>query len=154
MNVEASRRFDELSAEYGGLMGEICAPYPGALEWWESFKGYVLTWDHIVDEGDEICVNTASASLEACLVDWPRNQFYMAFMAQLTPVIFNAVTAWKWSNVEGNPKIKAYDVYTEVGTTIAWLLHSKEKATEYSMRIRNMNREIEVVDDVLDGGRK
>lgn len=134
-------------------MGKVCEGHPDALAWWESLKGAVLTWDHIVD-GDEVDVALADQSFVSLMVDWSKNPFWRAYQGILSASLFTSIQAWRWSNKPDAPKIKAYDIYTNTASLIAYLLHPRHKAEEFSAEIHDLNRKLCEVDDAMDGGKK
>lgn len=139
--------------ELNEIMKEVCGENGEAYRWWNDLKRVVFTWDHLVD-GDEVDVGMAEQGFMGVMLEWPTNRFYQGNMASLVPVMVNAWSAWQWSNEEGNPKLKAMDIYTEVACTIVYLLHGVKGVEKYMPHIRDLHRESCELDDQLDGGKK
>ena len=134
-------------------MVEICGKNVHAIEFWMGLNDAVMTWDHIVDE-EEINKTWADRGFKFLLIDAPMNPFFTQYRDSLVPVILNAVSAWEFSNEDGAPKIKAYDIYTEVACTMAYILGGRQMVDKYVPEIRRLQWQNCQEDDLADGGKK
>ena len=141
------------NAAYLDVVRELCAGTPEAWLWYESLLETALVWDHLLD-GDGVALELADRVLSALVLDWPRNRWWQAHAPVLLPVLFAALSAWRESNTPDAAKEKAYDIYTEVPTAMAWILHGRQVAAEYSARLRPLARAILADDEIADNQRK
>jgi len=135
------------------LMQVICEKEPKALSFYEGLCDSVATWDHIEDD-EPIDKEGASRAFHFLLVDAPLNEFFVKYRDSLVPVIMNAISSWHFSNEEGTPKIKAYDIYTEVACTIALILGGRQAVEQHIPVLRRIQWKNCQEDDLVDGGKK
>lgn len=150
--VESHQQSDTQKA-IESLLKEMLQEHPHAFEWVKDLFNASLLWDHIVDR-DDIDVDAADDSFMAMWVRWPLNPFFDKFKHVLVPVVVNAISAWKWSNAPGTPKIKAFDIYNEVPCTVAFLCGGQPMVDQYIQRLRDINYVNQMEDDERDGGKK
>ena len=84
----------------------------------------------------------------------PLNPFFNKYKESLIPVIVNAISSWEYSNEQGAPKYKAFDIYTETACTIAFLIGGKEAVDKHIPEFRRLEWQICQEDDAIDGGKK
>jgi hypothetical protein len=113
----------------------MCGENAEAAEWFLSVLDLSNLWDHITD-GDEIDRGASDATLMAVAVGWGLNQFYRQHSAVLSAVSLNAILAWKSSDGSVKLRCKAFDVATEVGTTVAFLVGGPDHAMKWSAELR------------------
>ncbi len=134
-------------------MTEICGDNLFALQFWQGLCDSVLTWDHITDD-QEVDKTQAHRAFTYLLVDAPLNPFFDKYKESIVPVIMNAVSAWQFSNEDGAPKIKAFDIYTEIACTMAFIIGGREAVEKHIPEIRRLQWQNCQEDDALDGGSK
>lgn len=134
-------------------MEKICEGNPDALAFYAGLSDAVLTWDHIVDD-DGVEKDMANRAFNFLLVDAPMNPFFDQYKAALVPVIMNAISAWHFSNKEGSPKYKAYDIYTEVACTMAFILGGRQAVEKHIPAMRELQWKNCHEDDLVDEGKK
>lgn len=134
-------------------MEKLCGEDAYALQFWYGLCETVLTWDHIIDE-EEVDPAMAHRAFKYLLIDAPLNPFFEKYKDCLVPVILNAVSAWEFSNEDDAPKIKAYDIYTEVACTMAFILGGREAVEKQIPEIRRLQWQNCQEDDLVDGGKK
>jgi hypothetical protein len=134
-------------------MEEICKGDEDAFKFYNGLCDSVLTWDHIIDD-ESVDPETAERAFQFLLLDAPLNPFFQRYKDSLVPVIMNAVSSWKFSNGQGAPKIKAYDIYTEVACAIAFILGGREAVEKHIPELRQMQWQNCQEDDATDGGKK
>lgn len=145
----------EWNQKYLALVAKLCEPAPGALKWFLDLLDIGLVWDHLVDdeiEADD--VTRANRMFEAILTRWPLNPFYSKNATLLIPPLAAAISAWRFSNQPGAPKLKAYDVYTEIPMVMALIIGGMPRVNEFSIAIRECSLHRMVEDDEEDGGKK
>ncbi|XHR29912.1 MAG: hypothetical protein ACFUZC_05025 [Chthoniobacteraceae bacterium] len=143
------------NARYLELLSELCKPAPGALEWFLDLLDVAFLWDHLVDrEATDEDVQRADRVLEAMLVRWPLNPFYHQHITTLVPTLAAAISAWRFSNQPGAPKLKAYDLYTEVPAVMGLIIHGPGKCDEILLAIRESAFHRMEEDETEDGGKK
>ena len=101
-----------------------------AVDWSEHF-------DHLVDDGDIADIGAFKNRMHTILVEWPLNPFYRAHQATLGIVINNAWYSWTASDQFPETRCKAYDIATELFTTVAFLLGGRKLCNQYSSRARD-----------------
>jgi hypothetical protein len=132
------------SAEWLGVMAEMLVGHPAAIEWVVEACDLAMTWDHIID-GDPIDTEVATRAFEATLFHWPYNPFWQRNAASLTPVLSNAVAAWKSGN-----RLKEFDLYSELPCAVAYLVGGRPLVEAYSPRIRKLTDELIAEDNLKD----
>ena len=134
-------------------MDAICRDNPAALSFYQGLCETVLTWDHIIDD-EEVEKEMANRAFHFLLIDAPLNPFFTKHKESLVPVLMNAISAWHFSNEDTVPKIKAYDIYTEVACTIALILGGRQAVEEHIPELRRLQWQNCQEDDLADGGKK
>ena len=137
-------------------MDVICQKDPAALDFYKGLCDTVLTWDHIIDSDTpwEDEKEMANRTFHFLLIDAPLNTFFIKHKESLVPVLMNAISAWHFSNEDRVPKIKAYDIYTEVACTIALILGGRLAVEEHIPELRRLQWKNCQEDDLVDGGKK
>lgn len=120
--------------DYLALVAEICSGHPMAYRWFCQVMEAALVWDHVVD-GDPVSTKDANATFVAMSLEWINNPFFYAHRAALTPVLMNAIGAWMHSKPD---TVKGYDLYTELPTTLALVIHGTEAAQKCGGAIRHL----------------
>lgn len=134
------------------IIAEFCSDVPAARDWLFELFNIAMTWDHIVD-GDEVDADMADMVLEAVLTKWPHNPFFQKFRDVLVPVMVNCISAWRSSNKQECPKIKALDVFTEPVGVVCFVLHGHAGVARWMPEYRRLMAEICEEDDAKDGGK-
>lgn len=134
------------------IIMEICADNPDAFAWIASIYNMAMTWDHIEDD-DEIDKKMANDVFEYSMTGWGLNTFYLQNSAILSTVCANAISAWRSTNLRESPKIKALDIFTEIASTICFILHGMPGVSKWLPELRKLNSEICIEDDDKDGGK-
>jgi hypothetical protein len=132
------------SQQWMDLMAEVLAGHPEAYQWLCEVCDVAMTWDHIID-GDPIDTEVATRAFEATLFHWPYNPFWQRNAASLTPVLSNAVAAWKSGN-----RLKEFDLYSELPCAVAYLVGGRPLVEAYSPRIRKLTDELIAEDNLKD----
>lgn len=117
------------------IIREMCGSRRDAAEWFISVIDLTNVWDHIVD-GDVLDRPHADGTLAAIFVGWGLNRFYRDHAETLSVVALNAVLAWKSSDIAPQLRVKAFDVVTELGTTVAMILGGVDWARRWSVELR------------------
>lgn len=139
--------------KYFRMMEEMCGSNAHAYRWFYQLIEVVNAWDHLVD-GDELSAPEIDRAFTSAVLEWGMNPFYHQFAHVLIPACVAAVSSWKWSNWAGSPKIKAYDIYTEIPTIIAFLLGGQERVDRFIPDIRSVVFEMHNEDEERDNGAK
>jgi len=139
--------------EYLEIMRQLCQQTPGSFEWFSDLLEAGLVWDHIVD-GDTLDVAMADRVFVALVTRWPLNPWWTRNAVVLVPVLINAISAWRWSNQKNAPKDRAYDIYTEVPATMAFLIGGQAAVDHYLPRLRDLAQARLIEDEQEDGGKK
>lgn len=140
---------------YIELVAKLCEPAPGALEWFLDLLDVALVWDHLADgEADAEDAKRADRMFEAIVTRWPVNPFYKAHSTLLIPTLAAAISAWRFSNQPGAPKLKAYDLYTEVPAVMALIIGGMPRVDEFLLAIRECSLHRMEEDEQEDGGKK
>lgn len=121
-------------SEIHAIAREFTRGNSDAFEWFCSVLDLSNLWDHVVD-GDEVDKVEADSALTQVTVGWGLNGFFLKNGPLLAAVNLNAIEAWKASGMDGN-RVKAFDVATEVGTTVAFLCGGVENARAASAKLR------------------
>ena len=143
----------ESQIEIQDRMEVICEDNVYALQFWRGLCDSVLTWDHIQDD-DPVDKRTEYRAFNFVLVEAPLNTFFNKYKESLIPVIVNAISSWEYSNEQGAPKYKAFDIYTETACTIAFLIGGKEAVDKHIPEFRRLEWQVCQEDDAIDGGKK
>lgn len=134
------------------IIEEMCAGFPDACGFVFTCFNLAMTWDHIADE-EEIDKEMAGAVFKAMTTEWAINQFYRDHGVVLSAVMANAISAWESSNRRESPKIKALDIFSELASTVCFLLHGMAGVDKWMPEFRKLMWEICVEDDAKDGGK-
>ena len=153
MNTEPLEEPTETQIEIQKKMVEICGDNLYALQFWQGICDAVLTWDHIED-GLEVDQQMAHRAFSYLLLDAPLNRFFDKYKESIVPVLVNAVSSWQFSNEDGAPKIKAFDIYTEIACTMAFIIGGRKAVDKYIPEIRRLSWQNCQEDDLKDGGDK
>jgi len=132
-----------LHLAYSKRVAAMCGTNQAACRWLEELLEVWLTWDHIEDN-DVIDKAMANRVFENLLLAWTVNPFWQQYKELLTPVLANAISAWR-SGGE-----KEYDVYTEVPCAVAYLLGGQALVAAHLPGIRDLIRSIRADDDATD----
>lgn len=143
----------QTNRDFLALVQQICQSEPLAYKWFHQIIEAALVWDHLVD-GEAIDPQMANRVMSALITEWPLNGFVQRYAQTLIPVIVNAISAWKHSYEKDEPKIKALDIYSEIPTTIAFILGGMEMVNHYSPQIRAFVHKLAAEDFARDGGKK
>lgn len=120
------------------LLSEICAGKPlgeAALQWLQDLVDVAMTWDHVVDE-DPVNKLVADRAFESVLLKWPFNPFWAKFSTVLTPMLSNAVAAWR-----DGARVRHYDCFGEPALAVAFLLGGPEHVQRFSKRVHDAMKE-------------
>lgn len=139
--------------EFLSLVSSMCFDNFEANKWLKQWFQVTMTWDHIVDD-DEIDKGMAENAFLAMTLDWPLNPFFEKYKGILVPALCASIHSWKFSNKETSPKWAAFQCYTSVPLTVAFLLGGYARSVEYADRIHTLMWEICQEDDKKDGGKK
>ena len=118
-----------LHKEYLSVVQEICAAEPMAYRWFEQVMDAALLWDHVIDD-DPIDKTRADAAFHALTIEWINNDWFYRNRAFLTPVLMNAITAWRAQD--------SYYLYTELPGVLALIFKGTKGADEYGRKIRHL----------------
>lgn len=132
---EHKERPTHLDAQACEMIRQMCAKAPAAGEWLISVGEVSTHWDHVVD-GDPVDKHRFSGAMLNLTVGWGLNPFYRENAAALSVVALNAILAWRASDADPRLRCKAYDVVTEIGTTVALLVGGPAHAVEWSPKLR------------------
>lgn len=135
------------------IVRHICAEHPDAFAFWIMVCDASMTIDHIADN-DELDRSAAVEAIKALLIDLPQNEFFIAHRAALLPVMSNALSAWEFSNKPAAPKVKAFDVYTEIPATLAFIIGGRALVDRHIPELRAIHLLNMQEDDAKDGGKK
>lgn len=149
MNHEPTEANKELLA----IKEKICASDPYALQWLEQCRDTMMVIDHIYDK-DEFSPEDVVRVLKHITVDWGINPFYRKNCVVLSVVILNAISSWEFSNIEGFPKFKAYDILTELATSVAFILGGHDMVNKHIPRFRELAYILYAEDEDRDGGKR
>lgn len=121
--------------EFRRIVREMCGERTDAAEWFLSCVDLSNVWDHIAD-GDDLDKDYAHKVLAFVTCGWGTLPFYIENSRTLAAVALNVVTAWKSSDISRDLRAHAFDVYTELGTTVAFLVGGMDHATRWSSVLR------------------
>lgn len=143
---EKAGRLDEAANQ---MIRQMCAKVPAAADWMLSIGEISTHWDHVVD-GDPVDKGRFDGAMLALTVGWGLNEFYRQNSAVLSVVGLNAFLAWKSSDAVPSFRCKAYDVVTEIGTTVALLVGGPAHAIEWSTKLRAWALQQMAANDAVD----
>jgi hypothetical protein len=135
------------------LVTEMCGDRQDAAAYVFMFWDFALGWDHVVD-GDPIDMETYDRAMKNALLLLPCNTFFIENRMTLIPVMSAVIGAWQHSNKDGAPKIKAFDIYTEIPSVVAYLLGGQTLVDQYIPKLREVMQTVCKEDDLKDGGKK
>lgn len=136
------------------IMQEICdaAGRPDAFQWLGSCFNLAMTWDHIVDD-DEIDKTMADQMFRIVTTEWGLNAFYRDNSALLCASWANVISSWDSTNRKESPKIKALDIFSELTSTVCFILHGMAGVNKWMPEFRRLTTLICEEDDRKDGGK-
>ena len=147
------REITEAHKSFYEDLEKLCGQEPGAYQWATSAYDAALVWDHLTDD-DEISKPEIDKVFTSLLTEWPLNPFFMKYRTVLVPVMVNAISSWRYSNDPEVPKDKCCDWYTEIASTIAYLLGGWPLVEKYLPKMRKNAYIGMVEDEVRDKGKK
>lgn len=121
--------------EIARIAREMCNGRPDAAEWFLSMLDLSNLWDHVHD-GDEIDRQAADQTLLAVTTEWGLNEFYRQNSAILSVFSLTTFAAWQSSNLDPTLRAKAFDVATELGTAVAFLVGGPDHALKFTGSLR------------------
>jgi len=133
------------SKEWDALMAEICGERLDARQWLADLWDLTMTWDHLVD-GDPMDVWRAERAFEAIVLQWPFNVFWQKHGPLLSPVLSNALAAWRTDERE-----RHYDIYSETARAVAFCLGGQARVKQFSPRVQSAVKGLLMEDNERDG---
>ena len=145
-----------LFARIGGRMGdetkdslepalrEMCWGHAGATEFCLLLLQMMSVYDDLID-GDFVPAKDLHMAFEIGLLHLPRNPFYRQQFDALAPYIISAIRNWRIANELEDRNETSEDLriafvlrssYVDVFTTVALLLHGKEEAIDWGVKLR------------------
>lgn len=149
--IPESSKPSKLQERLHAELGSCCNGNEAALNWLDQVRVIAMEWDHVIDN-DPIDRGAFDVAMVTALVKWQLDPFFQANKASLLPVVLNAITAWRHANQSGY-KIKAFDVYSEIGTAIALITGGVDFALSISPSLRDLCVKVMLEDDERDGGK-
>jgi len=143
----------ELIKRIHALLDEAIATNPEARQWLNEWFETTLVWDHVVDD-DPIDKEQTHRVFKALVCQWAFNQFWIDHRASLVPSLVTAISAWDFSNLKGESKIHAYEMYTNPITTVLFIVGGIALVDQHMPQIRRLLIERMEEDDLEDGGKK
>lgn len=140
--------------ELSDIMRQVCASDPHAFIWFNQFKEVIQFFDHTYDDDGNTPKPEVIRVMKHLIVDWGINPFYRKNSILLSTVILNCISAWEFSNLPEYPKFKSYDGYSELATTIAFILGGHELVGRHIPRLRELVYKLYLEDEGRDGGKK
>ncbi len=128
------------------LVGEMLVDAPEALEWLTQAQDLAFVWDHIVD-GDATSPDYLTDCLEAVLLEWPANAFYLNHRAALVPALAVIIDAWRCGDGIPEERIKAFNACSDLALTVAFLVGGRARVQAYGPAIRSAARKIMAEND-------
>lgn len=132
---------------------QMCGANEQAFVWFLAVLETATVWDHCID-GDGVAPAMADRVFTALTTEWPLNDWWLQHRAALVPALVAARSAWRWSNRPAAPKFKAYDIYTEIPATMAWLIGGNALVERAIPTIRELAFALMHEDEARDGGKK
>ena len=132
----------------GELALSVCEGNADALQFCMSLSDIAVTLDHIVD-GDCIDKQLAQRAFCTLILDWPNNKFIRDWAPPITCAMAGAISAWQSSDKIPAARIKAYDVISEVWSTVAFLLGGWERVNRVMPDVRIALAEQQALNDTI-----
>lgn len=125
----------EHDPEFHALVFEMCGENRDAAVWLLQACDLAEHIDHVSD-GDPLDKEAFRRRMQTLLVEWPLNSFYRQNQAVLAVVMNNCWYAWASSDTLPECRIKAFDVASELFTTVAFLIGGRRLCDKYDFRSR------------------